>query len=224
MINRSKTASQNLYFKENKMALTEAYLSSVKNTKEILEAIVNAQAPEKFTQKFLYDLGFTTTNDRPFIQMLKALGFLDESGVPKQRYYDYLDEENSKTVLAQGVKEAYGDLFAVNQKANEMAAAQVKGKLKSLHQGKKSDAVLTKMGSTFVALCALADFASIPKTMEKKSTTSEEKRRDPVDPKKLQENSSEQINLKYAINIELPTTRDQLVYDAIFRSIRENLL
>lgn len=131
------------------MTITETYFTQAKNVQDIFTAIINAQAPEKFTQKFLYDLGFTGVNDRPFVQVLKALGFIDESGVPKQRYYDYLDEENSKTVLAQGIREAYGDLFAVNQKAYELPAIQVKGKLKSLLQGKKSEAVLQKMSTTF---------------------------------------------------------------------------
>lgn len=208
------------------MAITEAYFTSSKNVKDIFTAITNAKAPEKFTQKFLYDLGFTAVSDRPFIQVLKALGFLDESGVPKQRYYDYLDEDNSKTVLAQGIREAYGDLFTVNQKANEMTSDKVKGKLKSLLQGTKGEAVLTKMATTFTTLCSLADFGSIPKTLEKDPK--------PETPKDIEleaskgltgkKHSSEEISLKYSINIELPTTRDQLVYDAIFRSIRENLL
>ena len=30
--------------------------------------------------------------------------------------------------------------------------------------------------------------------------------------------------LRYSINIELPATRDKHVYDAIFKSIRENLM
>lgn len=208
------------------MAITEAYFTSAKNVKDIFVAISNAQAPEKFTQKFLYDLGFTNVSDRPFIQVLKALGFLDESGAPKQRYYDYLDEENSKTVLAQSIREAYGDLFAVNQKANEMTAEKVKGKLKSLLQGKKGDSVLAKMATTFNVLCSLADFGSIPKTLEKKvapDTTKhpELETQEDTSSKRI---SGEEISLKYSINIELPTTRDQLVYDAIFRSIKENLL
>jgi hypothetical protein len=43
------------------------------NLGEILAAIRNAQAPERFTHKFLSDLGFRSTNDRPIIGMLKAL-------------------------------------------------------------------------------------------------------------------------------------------------------
>jgi len=205
------------------MAITEAYFTSSKNVKDILEAVVNAQAPEKFTQKFLYDLGFTSPSDRPFLQVIKALGLLDESGIPKQRYYDYLDEDNSKSILAQGIREAYSDLFAVNQKAHELPGDKVKGKLKSLLQGKKSDAVLQKMATTFSTLCGLADFDTMSKTLGKKSVKEAEEKvvKLPSMERKL---VGDEISLKYSINVELPATRDQLVYDAIFRSIRENLL
>jgi hypothetical protein len=208
------------------MAITEAYYAQVKNVADIFKALLNAQAPEKFTQKFLYDLGFTGVNDRPFVSVLKALDFIDESGVPTQRYYDYLDEENSESVLAIAVREAYGDLFAVNQKAYEMTNEQVKGKLKSLLQGRKSDAVLKKMAATFTTLCNLADFSGIPKTMEKKKADATPVKEKPKT-KELSVSkvgAGKELSLKYSINIELPNTRDQLVYDAIFRSIRENLL
>ena len=74
------------------MALTDAYLSQTKNLGAILDAIRGAQAPEKFTVRFLEQLGFKSTNDRNIIGVLKGLGFLDDSGTPTQRYFEYLDE------------------------------------------------------------------------------------------------------------------------------------
>lgn len=211
--------------REGKLALTETYYAQVKNVSEIFTALLNAQAPDTFTQKFLYDLGFSSVNDRPFIPVLKGLGFLDEAGVPTQRYFDYLDEENSNKILARGVREAYGDLFAVNQKAYEMTSAQVKGKLKTILQGKKSESVLNKMTMTFIILCSLADFTGIPKSMEKHKPLKTAKDTDKPEPlQSRQQTNHEEIALKYSINIELPNTRDKLVYDAIFKSIRENLL
>jgi hypothetical protein len=70
------------------------------------------------------------TNDRAIINMLKALGFLDESGVPTSRYHRFLDQTQSALVLAEGLKEACEDLFRVNRKAHEMSAQEVKNKMK----------------------------------------------------------------------------------------------
>src|SRR5580692_1839634 len=135
------------------MALSNAYLLQVKNLAEILQAIRQAQAPDRFTHKFLEGLGFKSTNDRGIIGVLKALGFTDESGNPKQPYFDYLDDDRHKAVLAEGIRRAYADLFKLSNKANEMDVGWVKNKLKTLTQGAKSEAVLPKMAATFVALC-----------------------------------------------------------------------
>jgi len=205
------------------MALTNAYLTQVKNLGAILKAIRGAQAPEKFHARFLEQLEFKSTNDRNIVGVLKGLGFLEDSGAPKQRYFDYLDETQHKVVMGQAIQEAYADLFKVNNKANEMSQADVKSKLKTLTQGSKGDAVLIKMAMTFVALCKEAEFAT---TLAAKKIT-EEQKPDKKEDKKLVETHEDKrrpMNLSYVINIELPSTRDQGVYDAIFRSLREHIL
>lgn len=130
-----------------------------------MSAIRNAQAPERFTQKFLEELGFTSTNDRLFIPVLKALGFLDNTGVPQQRYFDYLDETESKVVLAQGIREAYEDLFRVKKDAQKLPKDQLQSKLRSLTQGQLSDGVLDNMARTFLELVKFADFDSASQSL-----------------------------------------------------------
>lgn len=58
------------------MALPKQYLTSTKNLAAVLQAAQNAQAPERFTQKFLEDLGFTSSADRLIIGVLKHSIFL----------------------------------------------------------------------------------------------------------------------------------------------------
>jgi hypothetical protein len=206
------------------MALANAYLTVTGNLSSILNALRNAQAPEKFTNRFLENLGFRSTNDRLIIGVLKALGFVDESGVPQQRYFDYLDESQSKRVLAQGIQEAYSDLFRVNNRAYELPQQEIKNKLKTLTQGTKSDAVLNKMTTTFVALCKQADFKAAAPVPEVRKPVSPQEHATKAAPSGTHEGASKPLNLAYQINIELPTTRDQAVYDAIFRSLKEHLL
>ena len=69
------------------MGLPTAYLTSAKNTAAIFQAIQAAQAPPRFTMKFLEGLGFANSNDRATINVLKSLGLLDDSGVPTKRYH-----------------------------------------------------------------------------------------------------------------------------------------
>jgi hypothetical protein len=144
------------------MPLTNAYMVQVRNLGAMLKAIREAQAPSKFTTRFLVQLGFKSTNDRNLIAVLKGLDFIDDAGVPRQRYFDYLDETQHKAIMGQAIQDAYSDLFRVNTKAYEMSQKDVKSKLKTLTQGSKGDSVLTKMATTFSALCKEAEFLTTP--------------------------------------------------------------
>lgn len=215
------------------MALTTAYLTQTKNLEAILEAIRSAQAPEKFTSRFMVELGFESTNDRLMVGMLKGLGFLDESGEPTERYFGFLDGTQSERVLAEAIREAYGDLFRVNSKACEMDQADVKQKLKTLTRGAKSEAVLNKMAMTFVSLCKLANFKAPPTPQKPKPPEEKDKEKKEELQKGLEDKleilkepppEKRMFDLAYNIHVELPATRDQAVYDAIFRALKEHIL
>jgi hypothetical protein len=88
------------------MDVTNAYMYTVKNLGQMFEAIQKAQVPPRFTHDFLKTLGFKSTNDRSFINVLKGLGFLDSSSVPTQAYRDYRDKKAAATVLAKQLRQA----------------------------------------------------------------------------------------------------------------------
>jgi Family of unknown function (DUF5343) len=206
------------------MALPSAYLTSFKNVDGILAAMQSAQAPGRFTQKFLEGLGFANSNDRLFINMLKALGFLNDTGVPTKRYHGYLDQTQSQLVMAEALREAYGDLFQVNVKAQDMSTADVKNKMKTLSEGQFSDRVLTQMAGTFKALSKRADFSGLPAAAPVQPKESKQKEEKPLLEPRPKLPVERLGGLSYNINIHLPESRDQSVYDALFKSLREHLL
>jgi hypothetical protein len=59
------------------MALSNAYLMTSKNLEAMLAAIRNAQAPEKFTIKFLESLGFSRTNPNPCAVRLNLMQYVE---------------------------------------------------------------------------------------------------------------------------------------------------
>lgn len=210
------------------MALPTSYLTSTKNLTGILNAIRGAQAPKAFTNSFLIQLEYKSSSDRLVIGVLKALGLLDAQGIPTARYHEFLDQTRSKAVLAAAIREAYADLFQVNTKANELSVAEVKNKFRTLTQGNASNPVIGKMAMTFKALCDQADFSASPKAedepLEANNAITEAA---PASPTQALPRSSGVLGLGglvYNIQIILPETRDQAVYDALFRSLREHLL
>lgn len=141
------------------MPLPNSYTQKPNTIPDYFNAILEAQAPERFSIKFLENMGFTSTNDRLFMSILKELGFLNSDGTPQQRYFDFLDRSRSKQILADAIRDAYSDLFAVNKNAQELSEDDVKNKLRTLYAGKKTDQVIGRIAKTFSALCEYADFS-----------------------------------------------------------------
>ncbi len=212
------------------MTLPDSLTNKHNAIRDYLEAIRQAEPPDRFSIKFLENLGYTTTNDRKFIGVLKSLGFLDADGKPTSRYYEYLDLSQSDAVLADAIREAFSDLFAVNKDAHKLDVDQVKNKLKTLYAGSKKTSVIGYIANTFSALVACADFeATTPKAKPRPSNTDEGDSRS-ADAKPLAPDvppaSRGRVSvegLQYHINIVLPESRDQAVYDAIFKALRDHL-
>jgi hypothetical protein len=212
------------------MALTESYLITTKNLQSVINSVVSAKAPERFNNKFLESLEFKSTNDRLYVGLFKSLGLIDESGMPLQRYYQFIDQSETNRVLAQGILEAYEDLFNLRKDAQNLTAAEVKNKLKTITQGQKSDAVLDNMTRTFKALCDIADWTTI-KEDKTVNQNSHEKAEDifqnavkKVPDVEEQKQTASSFQLKYDIHIHLPETTNMAVYDAIFKSLKNHLV
>jgi hypothetical protein len=219
------------------MALTNAYLVTTKNLDAFLKSIQSAKAPERFTNKFLTQLDFTSTNDRLLIGVLKSLRFLDDNGVPTQRYFDFLDQGQSGRVLAEGIRDAYSDLFNVNKNAQTMTVDEVRNKLKTLTLGQKSDKVVSLMANTFKTLSDLADWSAAPSAATSNATLPaadpESKTKTPATPPSTtpppllvppnSDAGNRPLQLHYDIQIHLPESRDAAVYDAIFAALRKHL-
>lgn len=208
------------------MALSSAYLITTKNLDSFLNAIRSAKAPERFTNKFLSQLDFTSSNDRLYLGLLKALGFIDESGVPTKRYYAFLDQSESGRVLADAIREAYEDLFAINKKAQELSVEEVRNKFKTLTQGQKSENVISLMASTFKALVGFADWKSQPTApppnVDVSAPTSPPVTALPSN-EPVRQKPDKPLQLHYDIHVHLPESRDPAVFDAIFEAMRKHL-
>lgn len=208
------------------MALPTSYMTgSFTKIPNYFDTLLTAKAPEKFTTKFMADLGFTSSNDRQFVNVLKAIGFLDDAGTPTQRYFHFLDQSMAKLMVAEGIREAYADLFALNINAHKMSKEEVVGKFKTLTNGSKEPVTIGYMASTFVNLCAYADWSENPPQAELPSISTSENVNVPIQHEANEKNSDSRhsIDLNYDIHIHLPVTRDQAVYDALFASLVKHI-
>lgn len=197
------------------------YMMSVKNLHKILDSIQNAAAPTAFGVDFLKDLGFTSSNDRGVIKLLKYLGMLDSSGKPQPSYREFMDHTKARVVLAQRLRSAYDDLFTSDKQAHTHSNARLKGWFKT--KTGAGDAVAVKMASTFKSLASYADFSKleVSKPPEREQPPIEEE----VEEKQVKPLLLDSgLGLTFRVEIHLPDTKNVETYRSIFRALREELL
>lgn len=210
--------------------LTARYLPTTKNLDAILDKIIGGVAPEKFTVDHLKALGFNSSNDRAVIPLFKDLGFLAPDGTPTPRYHAFRDRSKSKAVMAEALRDAYADVFHVSEKPAPGDRAAIEGLFKS--KLNSSDKVAQVQAMTFYALLSRANLdaqvpsPSLPEQVRRADSDTESP--DDVSGTNLDGGGATRpplaTELHYTIQVHLPATKDLEVYNAIFRSLRENLL
>jgi hypothetical protein len=204
--------------------LTSRYMTSVKNLPAIMQKIVDGAAPDKFTLAHLKGIGFKSSNDQGVIPILKDLKFLTADGSPTKRYLDYRDKSKSRQILGEALREAYEDIFHINEHPTEADRQAIIGRFKSAHN--VTDAVAERQAMTFLALLKLADISGQPKHAAKPKETIPEKEKEAenTDKSPVGFQALPFSGLRYNIEIHLPATKDVEVYNAIFKSLRVHLL
>jgi len=191
---------------------------------QYLEKIRTAAKPPKFTIQFMKDLGFTSSNDQAYPSLLKKLGFVTDDGIPTS-YYDQLrDQATAKIVLADRMKSLYSELFAINIAIQTAPETEVKGAISRVTGREAKD--VNRIFSTFKALCDNADFSQSLADARQRDDVSDAIPPVPT-PEDLSNGAQESFvpnisGFHYNIQIHLPATTDISVYNAIFKSIREN--
>lgn len=191
---------------------------------KILEKIQSAKTPDRFTHDFLETkLGFKGGNYRQFIPLAKRLGFLATDGSPTDLYKKFRNTDSAKAAMAQALRAGYGEVFERNEYAYNLDRDKFKGLVVEITGLETNNRVVQLICQTWENLRKLADFeADLP--IERSDdqdiedlpagTAEEYRKRDQEVP----------VGLSYVINLVLPKTDDAAVFNAIFKSLRDNLL
>jgi Family of unknown function (DUF5343) len=67
------------------MSLPDSHTLKPGSIPAYFEAMLGAEAPKRFTARFLESLEFTSSTDRLFIGILRDLGFVDQESAPTDR-------------------------------------------------------------------------------------------------------------------------------------------
>lgn len=124
----------------------------------------------------------------------------------------------AKSIMANALKKAYADLFELYPDAPEKDF----GPLRDFFSGTTDagEAVLKLTVDTFKTLCSFADFEAVPS----KPPAEEEEKKKLREVRKGLAEAPAGLTINLNIQLTLPVTENTKVYDAIFKSLKENLL
>lgn len=196
------------------------FMNAYGSVEKILEKIKHAKTPDRFTYDFLKaTLGFKSSSARAFVPLAKRIGLLASDGSPTDLYKSFRNPAQSGGAMAKAIRKGYSQLFERNETAHKLAKKDLEGLLVEITGLQKNHATIRSIVGTFEALKPFAKFGE-----EEKLTkgTKEEEKEEPH----REEGMGEELkfNLAYTINLVLPKTDDVSVFNAIFKSLRENLL
>lgn len=208
------------------MAHNLPYMLSTSFVPKILEKIKDAKTPGRFTQDFLIDtLGFRSSAARPFLAFAKRIGLLTSDGSPSSLYKSFrsTDPSTSGAAIAEAMRKGYTDIYARNENAHLISDEKLKGLVLEETGLEASSRVVSAIMGSFKELKKFADFKGKLDSQESPADTQKKKDKDD---KEKQEQSPRDVglNIAYTINLVLPKTDDTSVFNAIFKSLRDNLL
>jgi hypothetical protein len=211
------------------MSVSFPYVATPGNIKRVLTKIQEAATPPRFTQDFLETkLGMSGGSARPLIPFLKRVGFLASDGSPTDLYKRFRNPSQSGVAAAEALKIGYKALFESNEYANELPDQKMKGLLMQLTGEPENSSVLRMIISSFKSFKEFCNFNEVPEQEPEpiKATPPDEIRQItiPEEHPHRKGSSGVGLNLSYTINLNLPATSDIAVFDAIFKSLKANLL
>lgn len=193
------------------------YVNAYGNIPRLFNAIVVASVPPKFSNDFMKTtLRLKSSSYNAMIPFMKRLYFLDQANVPTKNYTNYRNKKLSKLIIGECVKKAYASLYNANEYAHNMTQDELNETVKSIINLAEGSSTLGAIVGSFTELCKLSDFSGKLTPEE----SSEEKKAE----KEHVTGVTAKLGINYTINLNLPPTTEIEVFNAIFKSLKENIL
>lgn len=206
-----------------KIAGNFPYTSSPGVFRKVLEKVPVSEKPSVFTTDFLGTvMGATGGAARPIIPIMKAVGLLNQGGAPTELYSQFQTSGGRPSAALQALRNGFPEIFKRNTFAHRAEETAVVDLIVAVTGLPKNDPIVRYILSTFQAF---QDYAKSAAESNVQSSDIES-RQEAVIPHKNDSSveSGRGVGLVYNINIVLPETTNVEVFNAIFKSLKGNLL
>lgn len=217
--------------KANKSARREIpgnlpYLTSAGTLRNVLDRIIEAQRPDKFNADYMDNvIKIKGGGGRMAISILKKMGFLSSDGSPTELYSKFKTAGGRSGAALQGLRNAYPEIFKRSEYAHSADENRLNDLVVEVTGLHKSDPIARQIKGTFNAIRSyISNGAGTDRAVDAEHVPDTSTPPSLPNATAATAESASGFNLAYNINIVLPETSDLTVLNAIFRSLKENLL
>lgn len=203
------------------------YLTASGTLKRVLDRVIELAKPDKFNQDFLENVvKITGGAARACIPILKRMGFLASDNNPTDLYSRFRTEGGRSAATHAGLRNAYPEIFKRSDYAYSVEDSKLRDIVVEITGLKSNDPVAQAIKGTFNVIRSYISSGYNPvedvgdQVKLSETPSSFEASGNPAGVSR----GDRSLGIAYNINIVLPETSDLNVLNAIFRSIKENLL
>jgi Family of unknown function (DUF5343) len=202
------------------------YVTAPGNVTKALNGIKSAATPERVSQDFVKTiLNISGGSGDQMTSYLKKVGFAGSDGIPTDIYRRFRNESSAGLACAESLKLGYRPLFEKNEYCFKLKDEDLKGLIVEVTGQAADSQAVTCTLSCLKNLRNFADFSVSPNGIV--STVEIDDTLPPIQKANFTpsaEGARVGLRLSYTINLNLPATSDVAVFNAIFKSLKENLL
>jgi hypothetical protein len=206
------------------------YVTAPGNIEKALRAIQSAATPSTVSQDFVKTiLGIPGGSGNQMTSFLKKIGFVNGDGSPSELYKSFRNTSTTAKAAADALRTGYAPLYVRNEYMYKLPDDKLRGLIIE-ETGQSNDSTVVSL--ILACIKAIKKFASW--SVESSDATSANQSLTlPIPPAKTlgveatrsrHDSNGIGLNLSYTINLNLPASSDVSVFNAIFKSLKENLL
>lgn len=203
------------------------YSTAPQTVKKALDLIVSAERPDKFSSDFMSTiLKMSGGSARTVPPFLKKMQFIGPDGSPTILYSKFKTDGGRAQAAYEGLRNAFGELFRRNEYVHKADENAVKDIIVEITGLKRTDGIVRMMYQSFDAVRSFIHGEIAPSISSEDSGAPDEAPSDTAHSSigESQGAGVGRLGISYQINVILPETENIGVFNAIFRSLRENLL
>ena len=201
------------------------YLTATGTLKKVLDKVIELAKPDKFNYDFLENVvKLTGGAARACIPIMKKMGMLNSDNTTTDLYGRFRTEGGRSSAAYTALRNAFPEIFKRSDYAYKVEDAKLRDIIVEITGLKASDPVTMAIKGTFNVLKAYVDPSFNPEMGDEEPQSAPETKQSPELINVSRGPTQRPLGLSYNINIVLPETSDLAVLNAIFKSVRENLL